>query len=486
MSDVPSTVPQTRQGFFEQAINAFLQKEREKKPKAPPGKFNKAPWLAAAARQAPHLTMATHLPKATHTDSKATPLVMASVTEGSRPEIGTHSLRTSDVMDAAGATALPVWNFLNTPVEGLEPLKPYWHYLRAGDADAIAALSPDASKALAYAQAFKSVVTGQGEGRIFRSDAMAKQLFWPVAPQEGQLDVCDDSHFILLQPLHSSLVAQAVDDAWQAMRFSAENVEARKARKEGKASDYKERFFPDEAIRVVGSREKPQNVSSLNSKRRARGVMLSCAPTDLGQRYDRHAINPKYHSTVIDRLMMREAVRQPLMQLVQHYTNNPQNNMDFRNKWDALVDAIGSAFLAEAATLRSSLKPGWSADKNCALNKEEELWLDPGRCQFDEGFKKNYDQGGWMDVIASRFSRALTDSLKTVFIRAERLDLASSMDSAVYNVLARTLLLEGTWPTPLRRKSVEDRAADRAMYEENRRQHQDDAATPSAKQGVTP
>jgi CRISPR-associated protein Csy1 len=140
----------------------------------------------------------------------------------SRLEIGTHCLSdfASDVV--GNAAALDVYKFLKLEYQGQTLLQ----MLQADDADLLQALHHDSSVASQWRAAFCSITEAAGGPA---SHVLAKQIYWPVSPDDYPADANDDSHYHLLSILNSSAVSHWLYGRIQEHRFGDAAKAARQA-----------------------------------------------------------------------------------------------------------------------------------------------------------------------------------------------------------------------------------------------------------------
>ncbi|WP_275663558.1 type I-F CRISPR-associated protein Csy1 [Laribacter hongkongensis] len=224
--------------------------------------YQPAAWLEDAARRVSQLQLVTHPLKATHPDARGSSLFVAPDSLPVRQEVGTHALAdiASDVV--GNAAALDVYKFLKLEHEGQSLLA----LLQAGDADVLAALSDDAAQAEVWREAFCSITESAGGPA---SHSLAKQVYWPVSPDEFPPDALDDSHFHLLSVLNSSALSH-----WLFGQIQAHRKAAWQARRDGVAYPHGYHDYPLLAEEKKGG-TKPQNISQLNSERKGSNYLLA-------------------------------------------------------------------------------------------------------------------------------------------------------------------------------------------------------------------
>ncbi|MFD2406618.1 type I-F CRISPR-associated protein Csy1 [Azorhizophilus paspali] len=178
MNEVTGSEP--RSNRFRTTIATFIEARREAKLKGKDddagtaSKYEYATWLADAARRVGQIQAVTHVLKATHPDARGSSLHIDPVMLPQHRDIGSHLLGEDYAEDVVGnAAALDVFKFLKLDVDG----KRLIDWMQAGDADLMAALSPDSTLAKTWMEAFASLVRKDAEPT---THPMAKQVYWLV------------------------------------------------------------------------------------------------------------------------------------------------------------------------------------------------------------------------------------------------------------------------------------------------------------------
>lgn len=206
-------------------------------------------WISAAANKAHQIQIATHVAKFSHPDSRAASLLSVGNRHAGR-YIGTHSLPEPQADATGNAGALDVFGLLNQRIGG----QPLWELALVEDPNFVAAVGVEATQLFARAVSRSSAI-----------DGYQKQVYWPTP--EGD---------VLLSPLTSSSLSQALYHRVTEDRFSDQTKQSWKARREGKAGAPITSYANLSILHVGGS--KPQVVSALNSKRGGKQYALACFP----------------------------------------------------------------------------------------------------------------------------------------------------------------------------------------------------------------
>lgn len=368
-------------------------------------------WLADAARRVSQLQMVTHPLKATHPDARGSSLFVPPAALPQRQEAGSHNLANpaSDVV--GNAAALDVYKFLKLEHEGQSLLA----LLTSNDLDLLAALSDNPEQAAVWRDAFCSIAEPAGS---LASHTRAKQVYWPVSPDEGGLpNPHDDSHYHLLAPLYASSLSHWLYQRIQQDRFGEGAKAARQARRDGESHPHGYSDYPQLAEEKKGG-TKPQNISQLNSERKGSNYLLASLPPI----WDNGEIRPLYRvDSIFTRFGQRKSVRGLLRDFrrwlgsVNRADHNKgetdHNNMHIRNRRDACLDQIFDELLQFGSAYINQLPPGWTADSECCLPLEEQCWLDPLRSENDEAFNKIFQLQDWPQQLTERFARWLNGQL---------------------------------------------------------------------------
>lgn len=360
-------------------------------------------WLADAARRVTQLQLVTHPQKSTHPDARGSSLFAPPDSLPSRLEIGTHSLSdfASDVV--GNAAALDVYKFLKLEYQGQTLLQ----MLQADDADLLQALHHDSTVASQWRAAFCSITESAGGPA---SHVLAKQIYWPVSPDDFPADANDDSHYHLLSILNSSAVSHWLYGRIQEHRFGDAAKAARQAKRDGNNHPHGYHDYPQLAEEKKGG-TKPQNISQLNSERRGSNYLLASLPPH----WDSTEIRPLYQ---LDNAFRRFGQRQPVRTLLREFGDflshlKPEhNNIHIRQRRERYLAELFDELLQFGAAYSNSLPPGWTAHPDCLLPLAQQCWLDPYRAEQDDDFKQQFHWQEWPQQLATDFAYWLNNRLE--------------------------------------------------------------------------
>ncbi|GGY23815.1 hypothetical protein GCM10011289_29370 [Paludibacterium paludis] len=324
--------------------------------------------------------------------------------------VASHLIRGNQFIDVAvdNAAALYLVGFLNLIYEGETLLS----LLQANDPDALAALSDDPKTAANWRDAFCSITEPASH---YASHTFAKQIYWPVSPDENMLpDPHNDRHFHLLAPLYSSSLSHWLYQCIQHDRFSEDAKSARQAAREKLDHPHGYCVYPMLAEEKKGG-TKPQNISQLNSERKGSNYLLASLPPT----WESRDIRPLFHT---DSAFLRFGQRKTIRALVREFkawlmkqnqdgNGSGRSNMHIRQRRDAYLEELFAELIQYRGAFVNQLPPGWSADSECRLPPEECFWLDPYRADTDEAFSQDFQWQDWPGQIAERFGRWLNGQL---------------------------------------------------------------------------
>lgn len=390
--------------FLQERLQTRLEKLKEGDPKRQEfiARFEQSTWLDDAARRARQIQVVTHLIKAPHSGAKGTELCVTPDQLTAHDAVGTHNLGRDFTRDVSGnAAQLDVYRFLQLDVDGVSLLD---GLLRNEDA-ALQALSADVKKARELRDNFAGLIEPRDES--ITSHTNAKQVYWLVG-EEGYFDATDDSYYHLLAPLHPTSLIHEIYDVLQEHRFGDQTKEARQARRNNEAYDETLHEYPDLAVQKLGGAN-TQNVSRLNNQRRGTNYLLASLPPTWRSRRLRE---PWQIMSVFENLFLqRRDVRRVVTSMRDFLQNDPPSNMDTRNRVDTYVSYLIDELIVLAHELQEGWPTGWTADTRCDLVREEQLWLDPWRAEYDAEFRQEWLAMAWPDQIGHRFGNWLNEQL---------------------------------------------------------------------------
>ena len=321
-------------------------------------KYAPETWLDDASLRVSQIQLATHTAKQHHPNSKASAVYAGvDILHGQAHQlVGTQTI-SPDADVIGNAAALDIFKMLRLEFQGETLLS----RLLRHDPEFQAALADDPELAqirFARFAAFAQVPEQLNAGRT------AKQVYVPVD------DTAEYHVLTILYP--SSLVHQA----WQQIghdRFGEAPKIVRQHRYDQQYHPAESREYPNLLTQSYGG-SKPQNISQLNSDRRGSMWLLpSLPPVWQGQAFDL----PRGQTVFSGYLARRPAVKELLSKLGKLYlTPDWRNNVDFRDKRNALINDLIDEILVMAVEVQQHAPAGWTHAQN--LYREEAYWLDIG------------------------------------------------------------------------------------------------------------
>ena len=327
-------------------------------------------WIGDAARRVSQIQQVTHALKYSHPDARGSNLNSAGNLNAGRLRVGTHTLNNSTPDVVGNAAALDVNKFLRLGLDGKALLS-----LAVESSPVLqAAFSDNRELAQQWMASFANI-TAAPEAPA--SHKLAKQLYWPVGENE----------YHLLSPLFPSSL---VHHLWSHIRTQG----------------YRE--YPNMVVQKFGG-TKPQNISQLNSERYGENYLLSSVPPTW--KSDNKWLPLKAESIFDGWLTRRERVKELTTALREFlYRVQDYNNVYIRATRAEIVNYIIDETLVAAAELRDR-EECWTQTPDCKLNIDEQCWLNPYRCEYDEDFRKTYVWGDWKAAVCKRFANWLNATI---------------------------------------------------------------------------
>lgn len=384
--------------------DASAQDSIRKKITALKERYSFGNWIEnSATKMADQLRFGTHISKGIHADSKGDNVNFRTTRVLPEGLVGSQSLRDLELDANGNAAALPLAAFFNAYVD--KPLGVKLRDLIVVDHPALEqAFSNDIEVSSRYLAAFKAALLGASNSP--RTDELNKQVLWPQA----QNAISTDSYKTLV-PLHPSALLLTFYRKLNGLRYSEENMEARKSRR-SKMSDQKPYvIISDIAVKNLGG-TKPQNIGLLTSAQGGRNPLLPSMPPSL-QTSSEYRLG-KNDSSIFNKSMKYQC-RSGINELYA-VIKQSKNTVEVRDQRKYALDIILAEILVLAENIRQSHTPGWSKDHQ--LDMAEKYWLDPSRASLEgeERFAEELEKGDWANVVERNFSLWLNGILKATYI----------------------------------------------------------------------
>jgi CRISPR-associated protein Csy1 len=348
-------------------------------------------WLTDAARRAGQISMVTHAPKYTHSDTRSTGVLL-------RPEDKQRYAQSERYLDSLTLNELPVDVVGNAAaldvarllqVEGRDTT--LLDEVAAGESPVLKELAASSEQAQEWLQGFQAAL----QDKALTSGQLAKQLYFPVA-----------ENYHLISPLYASSVSHNLYQKLTDSFYSEHTKELRQARKGEKFHPDDLVIFPNIAVQSFGG-TKPQNISQLNTKRYGRAYLLSSQPPHWEHRASLPAKGQQAFWSEYNQRAWKIA------KFLQRYLEGAikrTSTLERRDRRAELVDELVDTLLLCAANIQhESDKRGWSAESDLTL--AEQLWLDPHRSESDEAFRAEREKNEWQGEIARQFASWLNNKI---------------------------------------------------------------------------
>ena len=215
-----------------------------------------------------------------------------------------------------------------------------------------------------------------------------------------------NDNYVLLSPLLSSALAQAIYEKVRFTFFDRENSKRRKAKKNSKYASGELIAFPGVAIMKFGGSQS-QNISVRNFERHGEVYLLSCAPPE----WHTSLKPPLQNVSVFQGEFNRKAwyltkeLRDYLIGLHQN-KSNMRIRKHVRHKVNQIIDLLLN-YVSQIQGLKA--EQGWSS-KASGLKFEYKLWLDMHN--EDRVFQEKRREGDWIAIVCRDFGIWLNDRLR--------------------------------------------------------------------------
>ncbi|MCH1920941.1 type I-F CRISPR-associated protein Csy1 [Shewanella sp. A3A] len=348
-------------------------------------------WLTDAAKRAKQISLATHAAKFTHSDAKASSILLNQYQLSDASYLITRHIPNPAIDAVGNAAALDVARLLKLEANGETLID----QLQAKRVDALAAFT---SNDALLAEWLSGLSQALGDEKL-SAHTLTKQLYFPIAN--------GDEPYHLVCPLYSSALANELYAKIRASRFG-DSKDIRDAHKKGQYDQRLDVRFPATAVQMFGG-SKPQNISQLNSERHGQGFLLNCAPPS----YQAQTKPPVTSLTLFNRQF--SALTRPLVvEFKAFLTGLTDNDRNFKTRYTRdfhyvkpLIDTLLNLVAAIQAIPDSA---GWSNSPECNMKRAHQLLLDIDNP--DAAFQREREQGEWLAVVASDFAHWLLRSLE--------------------------------------------------------------------------
>ncbi len=347
-------------------------------------------WLTDAAKRAKQISLATHAAKFTHSDAKATSILLNQFQIEDVRYLTTLQLPNKAIDAVGNAAALDVARLLKLEVNGETLID----LLQNKRMDALREFTNDEHLLTEWQVGFSQALKDEK----LSAHTLTKQLYFPVD---------SDEEYHLLCPLYSSALSSELYSKIRQSRYG----DSKEVRDEYNKGLYDERpnvYFPATAIQMFGG-SKPQNISQLNSERHGQGFLLNCAPPRFQAQ-----IKPPLHSQSIFNRQFSFQTGSLLREFKAFLTGLANKDRNFKTRYQRdyhyikpLIDSLLN-FVVEIQSIPNS--SGWTNSPECNMKRAHQLLLDIDNP--NAAFQRERNQGDWLDVIANDFSHWLLRKLE--------------------------------------------------------------------------
>ncbi|RBM72427.1 type I-F CRISPR-associated protein Csy1 [Vibrio paracholerae] len=362
--------------------------------------FKPAIWLTDAAKRAKQISLATHAAKFTHSDAKASSILVTQY-EVNSSYVTTSCLKTKTIDAVGNAAALDVAKLLKIEVKGESLVT----QLQANHLSALKPFTQDEWLLNEWQSGFNEAL---GDARL-AGHTLTKQLYYPV--KQGNQDA---QAYHLLMPLSSSALAHKLHNAITQTRFGDEAKAIKEARKKGHYHSQDSVSFVATAIQNFGG-SKPQNISQLNSERYGQSFLLNCAPPT----YQAQITSPAQHTSFFNREFSYQTA-QHIKEFKAFLANLKDSDRNFKTRYKRdfwYIQPILDTMFERAALLQNQTEIiGWSTEPSAKMKKAHRLWLDV--FNRHPAFQAEREKGEWLEEVANDFATWLLRKLenKDVYI----------------------------------------------------------------------
>jgi len=351
-------------------------------------------WLSDAAKRAKQISLATHAAKFTHSDAKASSMLVSEQSTQTSYLV-TSSLNKKTIDAVGNAAALDVARLLKLECDGESLIT----QLQQGHINALRSFAKDELQLQEWKAGFEQAL---GDAKL-SSHTLSKQLYFPLIGKEKT-----SVEYHLLCPLFSSSLAHELYHEVRRTRYG-DSKEIRDARKADKYHEKLDERFLNLAVQNFGG-SKPQNISQLNNERHGQTFLLNCAPPQ----WKRVTSTPANSVTFFGReLSFKTAsLTREFRLFLENITEDDRNVSTRRQRENAYLLPIIDTVLNHAAVIQMMTEyAGWSNSDECKMKSNHTLWLDV--YNTDETFQKSREKSDWLTPITNDFANWLTHKLKS-------------------------------------------------------------------------
>lgn len=358
--------------------------------------FNPATWLTDAAKRAKQISLATHAPKFTHSDSKASSILVTQY-EVNSSYVTTTCLQTKAIDAVGNAAVHDVAKLLMIEVKGESLVT----QLQENHLSALKPFTQDEWLLNEWQSGFNEAL---GDAKL-SGHTLTKQLYYPVKQGKQAAQA-----YHLLVPLTSSALAHKLHKTITQTRFGDEAKAIKEARKKGHYHPQDSVNFVATAIQNFGGSQ-PQNISLLNSKseRGSKCYLLNCEPPT----YQAQITSPAQQTSFFNREFSYQTA-QHIKEFKAFLANLKESDRNFKTRYKRdfwYTQPILDNLFERAALLQNQTEiTGWATEPSAKMKKAHRLWLDV----FNRHpmFQTEREKGEWLEEVAHDFATWLLRKLE--------------------------------------------------------------------------
>lgn len=346
-------------------------------------------WLNEWSPKAVDISFATHVGKLTHSSSKSSSILDATMEKNDSYLTTNHLITLAVDTASSNAASLPIADVLKLSVDNVSVLD----LIKSGDDSVFIKFTDNQSTIDNWCDNFKQAFDSNKKQSYF----LSKQVYFPVA----------ENQYHLLMPLASSSLIQELHlehrKRWEEPLDSAFDRQGKKMYSPTIVVRYPNKAY----LHVTGSNH--SNASSLNGKRGGRIPLMSSLPPQCDSRLSSY-IN---QSSIFSKRLAFE-LKEEINELANYLLllknkelsiNEPKRNAAVFSKLRVINSSLFN-YIERINEIENC--EGWTA--NSTLPIEEQLLFEPQR--EDEGVRAFKINNDWQAKISGKFGRWLNQQLE--------------------------------------------------------------------------
>ncbi len=364
-------------------------------------KYQLDTWMnEAATRMVPNLGCGSHTSKGVHPFSKGDTIAFQPTQSLPSGLVGSQHFNNTEIETTGNAAYLPVAAFFDFVVDEEQDIR-IRHLIVANHPALKGVFASDPELSEHYRCAFQRYLLAETDQPA--TSEKNKQIFWL-----DRDNTKNTSSYTCLIPLYPALLTNEVCQKINGIRFSEENMAARKNRskKDCEQKPYQS-FFDLAAVKLGGSNA--QNAGLLVKKRGGRDYLLPSFPPTFkqGAEFRIGVHHQSFFHTGLRYHCSRELLSLFAIIKIRH------NTVHVRTARTAALESLIDTVLMLATNIQNNNPAGWTR-KLRELKYDQKLWLDPKRAllEGEEEFAEDRIIRNWQREVEIRFANWVNDLLK--------------------------------------------------------------------------